>query len=125
MKRAGYTLTIPLPTWTLNSERSGHWHDHRARTADFRTTTALLARNARIPHLVIVAIEATPSGPRIRQDVAACVGSVKAAIDGLVDAGVIPDDTPDHVTRITFHPPRRDPHGLHLLIVDLGDEIAT
>jgi hypothetical protein len=39
------------------------------------------------------------------QDVGACYPAAKAAIDGLVDAGVIPDDGPQYVTRLTFDPP--------------------
>jgi glycine/serine hydroxymethyltransferase len=80
-----------------------------------------LIRQAAIPRLDRIAVEATPFGPKIRQDVGACFPSAKAAIDGLVHAGVLPDDTPDHVCSLTFHQPRRGPHGLHLLIVDLAD----
>lgn len=31
--------------------------------------------------------------------------AAKAAIDGIVDAGVLPDDTPAHVLSLTFRPP--------------------
>jgi len=31
--------------------------------------------------------------------------AVKATIDGLVDGGLIPDDTPDHLVALTFLPP--------------------
>ena len=39
------------------------------------------------------------------QDVAGCFPAAKAAIDGLVDAGVIPDDTPEHLASLTFLAP--------------------
>ncbi len=42
---------------------------------------------------------------RSQQDVGACFPAAKAAIDGLVGAGVIPDDTPDHVITLTFRAP--------------------
>lgn len=46
------------------------------------------------------------------QDCGAMYPAVKAAIDGLVDAGVIPDDTPEYLSSIeTFSPiysPGRD-----------------
>jgi len=40
-------------------------------------------------------------------DTAACIGSVKAAVDGLVDAKVISGDTGDVVRSITLHAPTR------------------
>ena len=39
-----------------------------------------------------------------RPDCGACYPTVKAAIDGIVDAGVIADDNPDHLLSITFYP---------------------
>jgi hypothetical protein len=40
-------------------------------------------------------------------DTGACYPAVKAAIDGLVDAGVLPGDTGTHVPSITFLAPIR------------------
>lgn len=116
-----FTLTIPLPTSTVNAERAGDKWAHRRATQQYREAAYLYARQARLPRLDRIAVEATPFGPRIRQDVGACLPSVKAAIDGLVDAHVVPDDTPVHVCRLTFHAPRRGDHGLHLLVIDLAD----
>ena len=59
---------------------------------------------------------------RSMPDVAACYPAVKAAIDGLVDAGVVPDDGPFNVMRITFRAPEianRD--GLRLRICEEPD----
>jgi hypothetical protein len=50
------------------------------------------------------------------QDVAACVPAVKAAIDGLVDAGVFLDDSPAHVTAVVFKQPERGEPALRLEI---------
>lgn len=91
---------------TLNVERSGHWRTHRQRTRATRDTVAILARAQKIPSLDRVAIDATPIlRDRRTQDVGACFPTAKAAIDGLVDAGVLPDDTPLYVVRLTFHAP--------------------
>lgn len=122
MSPRAWSITIPLPVSTVNAERSMHHHQHRTLTREYRRAAWAVILQARIPKLDRIAIEATPFGPRIRQDVAACLPSAKAAIDALVDAHVLADDTPDHVCRVTFHQPRRGPHGLHLLIVDLADE---
>ena len=55
-------------------------------------------------------------------DVAACYPTVKAAIDGLVDAGVVPDDGPFNVTRITFRAPQvAQREGLRLRICEEPD----
>jgi len=74
---------------------------------DTRERWAWLALAEHIPPLMRVSIEATPlrTNARSMPDVAACYPTVKAAIDGLVDAGVIPDDTPFHLDRITFRAP--------------------
>jgi crossover junction endodeoxyribonuclease RusA len=49
---------------------------------------------------------------RRRRDLDNLIPTLKPAIDGLVDAGVVPDDTPEYV-RWTVHidaPDRDDPH---------------
>lgn len=56
-----------------------------------------------MPPCRIVVTPYLARGPR--QDIGACFPAAKAAIDGLVDAGCWPDDTPDWVTRLEFRPP--------------------
>jgi hypothetical protein len=41
------------------------------------------------------------------QDTAACNPAVKAAIDGLVDGGLMKDDTPEHLVGVLFLAPVR------------------
>ena len=41
------------------------------------------------------------------QDIGNCYVSAKAAIDGLVLAGVLIDDTGEHIRSLTFYPPER------------------
>lgn len=87
----------------------------------WRTTWGWLARAERIPRLHRVRITATPlaRSRRWTSDVAACYPAVKAAIDGLVDAGVLDDDDPRHLLSLTFEAVRicgRD--GLELVIVE-------
>ncbi len=83
-----------------------------------------MAKAERVPAMLKVSVEATPvkSSRAAWPDVAACYPAVKAAIDGLVDAGVVPDDDPAHVSKITFHAPRiGDIDGLRLLVVEEQD----
>jgi hypothetical protein len=50
--------------------------------------------------------------------VAACYPAAKAAVDGLVDAGVVENDTPDHVTEIRFTAPAMGSHDALVLVVE-------
>lgn len=116
-----WSLTVPLPTFTVNGTRQLHHHSLAKLVREYRHATRLLARQARIPHLDRAALEFTPTGPRIRQDTGACAPAAKAALDGLVDAVVLDDDNPRYVPTITFHAPVRGEHGLVMLVVDLAD----
>jgi hypothetical protein len=50
------------------------------------------------------------------QDVGACNPAVKAAIDGIVDAGVLPDDSSKFVRSLIYLPPQNDKNSLVLYI---------
>jgi len=93
--------------WTANAERSWHYHKRAAKVREAREAWGWLARVQRIPALSGIRVDATPliRNHRALPDVAACYPTVKAAIDGFVDAGIIPDDDPFHVPTITFHAP--------------------
>jgi crossover junction endodeoxyribonuclease RusA len=81
-------------TWAKHTEETrGRWH--------------LLALEANVPHLNACRITVTPlhANRTSPQDVAACAPEAKAAIDGLVDAGILDDDDPTHVLLVTFTAP--------------------
>lgn len=101
-----YTLAVPGRPLTTNRERNLHHHQRAAIVRPAREAWALAAKDAKLPQLDKVRITACPwlRGKR-SQDVGACLPSVKAAIDGLVDAGVLADDTPTHVLSLSFLPP--------------------
>lgn len=93
---------------TLNEERKGsrHWSKNREAVAVARNEACVRWMDLRIGHLDHVAVVARPIlRDRRTQDVGACFPAVKAAIDGLVDAGVIDDDGPDVVVQLTFDAP--------------------
>lgn len=56
-------------------------------------------------------------------DVAACLPCVKAGIDGLVLAGLLPDDTPEFVRSLTFRAPEYQ-KGIEALVITLTGELA-
>jgi len=113
-----FSIEYPERPWTTNAERSGNRWDRAKKTKEWRTAFHLLATELRPPALAWCEVTAEPwlknrSGV---QDTAACNPAVKAAIDGLVDAGVLEDDTPDIVRRITFEAPKIGRNALVLII---------
>lgn len=104
------TIDVPVPRvrekrkprrciWSTN-ERI-HWRVRSERTKALRTATALAAKAVGAgelpPSLVTIVIPFPAKASR--RDPMNFVGTVvKAMVDGLVDAGLWPDDTPDYVT---------------------------
>ncbi len=101
------TLRFDERPWTSNTERRWHHYQRAGAVRRWRAAFALLAREAHMPSLGAVEVTVTPylANRRGLQDVAGCFPAAKAAIDGLVDAGVLPDDTPEHLRSLTFRAP--------------------
>jgi crossover junction endodeoxyribonuclease RusA len=115
-----YSLTVSgRRPWTTNQERKrGSHYERSEQTKWWREAFRDAALEANIPHFRAITIEVTPILPdRKIQDTGACYPAAKAAIDGLVDAGVIDDDAPKYVPTITFHSPVLSNYaGLEVLI---------
>lgn len=92
---------------TVNAVAGMHRQAWAKHTAQTRSDWGWLAREARVQACEVVELTVTPlhKDRRSPQDVAACAPEAKAAIDGLVDAGLIPDDSPAHLLRVVFLPP--------------------
>lgn len=115
--RAVITIADPAVVWSLNAERSEHWRNHRHRTETARLLWSIAARQLpRYEHLTRIA--AQPYAPtRNLPDTGNVYPAVKAAIDGLVDRGTIPDDSPKYVHAILLLAPvHRPPGGLQLTL---------
>lgn len=99
-----YTIEDSVRPWTTNSERTWHYQKRAKVVKETRERWFYLAKEARVPRLKKIKVAVVPLAKdrRWKPDVAACYPAVKAAIDGLVDAGVIPDDNPTHLESITF-----------------------
>lgn len=91
--------------WSLNDERAGHWRARAERTKRWRHAFAILARaeGRELELEVPVVIEATPLG--VRGDAGNHLPAVKAAVDGLVDAGWLADDSPRYVAALLLRAP--------------------
>jgi hypothetical protein len=120
--------------WSLEVRTSGRpptMNHHRRLHPMQRARVDLLWRDAghRAAHRALlprglhrVHVTATPhyQTGRSLPDVQAVAPAVKAAIDGLVDWGLIPDDTATHVHRITHEAPIVDGwDGLVLVIEEV------
>lgn len=106
---AFYTIRYERRPWTLNAERSGSTHHFKRAelVREWRQAFAGLAMKAKVPPLERVFILAAPEVKDRRSipDTGACIGAVKAAIDGLVDVGVLDGDGPDRVLLLSFVAP--------------------
>lgn len=89
-------MTRPL---SLNSRE--HWRVKAKRVSEVRQATALLTRSAHVPPLKHISVEMhyQPRDKR-RRDPLNLVATLKAVEDGIVDAGVIPDDNPNYLTPV-------------------------
>lgn len=90
--------------WTVNGERNLSHHQRARLVRSWRERAGWLAKLERIPRLEAIRVRARPlvKNRSAMQDVGNCYPAVKAAIDGLVDAGVIRNDTPDIVQELIF-----------------------
>ena len=112
-----YRLELAQRPWTTNGERAGNRWERAKLTKEWRSGFQLLAKYEKIPPMawITVTVEPHQKGGRL-QDVGACNPSVKAAIDGLVDAGVLPDDSSKFVKSLVFLPPKNDKNSLVIYI---------
>lgn len=97
-----YQLFIPAdgPGWLNSNDNAGGRLFYRRSkvVAAWREAAAWKARQARIPRLPRAYVIAELCfNDRRRRDPANFYPTVKAAIDGLVDAGVLPDDSGDYL----------------------------
>ena len=100
---------------TVNRERSRSVWEHRAATRAKREQAGWLAKAA-LPRLGRVMVEARPQQARGRlADAGAHLPTVKACVDGLVDAGRLEDDSPPFVTGLLLVAPCRGEDGVWLV----------
>ena len=102
-----WTLTHPARPLTVNKERTMHYQTRATAVREWRGVFHLLALEARLPHCAAITVHVDQELRNRAHipDIGACFPSVKAAIDGLVDAGVIDDDDPVHLPLLAFAAP--------------------
>jgi len=98
------TLTLPLPPRELHPNARVHWAVKARATKQYRKTAycyALVAQGMARREWTTAELHMTWHMPdKRRRDPDGLVASMKAAIDGLVDAGILADDD-----RLVIYPP--------------------
>jgi crossover junction endodeoxyribonuclease RusA len=120
------TITIADDTGrplTMNDTANMHWRKNAKLVSEIRGRWWLLGLEHKVPRLTACTITVTPlhKDGRSPQDVGACCPAYKAALDGLVDAGMLTDDSPTYVHHTLFLPPRVcGTNGLELTITEVA-----
>lgn len=113
------TVTLPAGEPLLTSNQRHHWQAKARLTKALRTTTAWIAKAQGVGPVdgpVRITAVIHPKTAR-RFDPHNYQPSVKAAIDGLVDAGVFPDDDSKVVHAVTFEAGPKNPDGWTIRLV--------
>jgi crossover junction endodeoxyribonuclease RusA len=106
---------------SLNAERSAHWSKRAKDAENWREAYYWLGKQQRVKfgsvHITAEIIQKRPLA-----DCGNGLPSIKAAIDGLIDASVLVDDSPEYVRSITMVAPRPpQPGEVESLIITLEE----
>jgi crossover junction endodeoxyribonuclease RusA len=99
-------LVVPPCKWLNANQRHAHWSHLSVPTKAWREETATAARDSAVPAMERATITAVVRRADRRTDTDAQnrYPTIKAAIDGLVDAGVLPDDKDGNLLALTIRP---------------------
>jgi len=99
-------ITFEQRGWSLNAERTWHFHKRNNEVRKWRTHFQEQAELMEIPRLEKISVEVFSTfGTKALQDPGNNMPAVKAAVDGLVLAGIIDDDVAECVAFICFYAP--------------------
>lgn len=117
------TVETPWQAPPLTANQRYHWRKKAAITSDIRQWARLLFRTTYLQAPITVQLDWHVPDKR-RRDVDNAVPTLKAICDGLVDAGLVPDDTPadmdKRMPRIIYSPD--SPKRLVLTITGADDD---
>ena len=119
-----YVLDFPRPDEWINANTREHWAVKAAKVRAWRAATAHHAMAGLVPPMTRVEIVAQPRwASRRRHDSSNIAPTVKACVDGLVDAGVLTDDSSRIVVSESYQegPPARGVARLRLILVDRSE----
>ena len=100
---AEYTIELPAGLELLSANGREHWARRNRITQSLKKAAWAMALQARTPRLERADITITYQPPdRRRRDPDNLAPSGKACIDGIVLAGVLPDDNSAHVAAVHY-----------------------
>lgn len=96
-----WTFQLPIEKPMSMNDRL-HWAEKGRQTKEIRDAVHMLCRSKRVPKCQKISVHLVWfPGPLIRRrDPLNLVATLKAVEDGVVQAGVVPDDTPEFVTSV-------------------------
>lgn len=101
------TIAIPITRWLTSNDRHVHWSIPNQMTQEFRRAARYLALKEKGPRFSYCSVDAFAFGPSaLRHDPGNLYPTIKACIDGLVDAKVLPNDTRRQIPKLTMHAPQ-------------------
>ncbi len=116
-------LVLPWSDPPIRENDRDHWRQKAERTKAVRAATGVLARNQRVQRMARAEIRLVWTvTDRRRRDSAAPNPTLKAAVDGLVDADVLADDHHLIVPRMWCEIEHGPTKGVRIEITELGDE---
>ena len=95
---------FPAKLLSLNAERSMHWSGRAGIVRAWRERAWAEALSQGMGRFAWVELDVFITQKGIIADIANHLPTVKAIIDGMVDARVIPDDDPTHLRALRIHP---------------------
>lgn len=120
-----YTLDLGYTSVPLSMNSRMHWSKSSRITKQIRRTAWALAKQQKLPtdctH-VTVCLHYRPKDRR-RRDEDNPLPVLKAACDGLVDADLVPDDTPQYMAKLmpVIHPAEKGQPGSLWLTITIGE----
>lgn len=103
-RTARHVFVWPERPMTMNQAARGSWHTSARFTAEWREAFRLMSQGCAPLAWCNITVQ-TIHGSDRRMDACAEALAAKAALDGIVDGGVLPDDNPLYVRSIKFAAP--------------------
>jgi hypothetical protein len=119
-----WTVTIPTIVEFINLNQRHHWAEKARLTRAWRNAAKLFAERADLPkglervHITAHIIKTTSR----QYDVHNLLPTLKAAVDGLVDYGLIPDDSNEYLVGPDLRQGGKGTPGIIITITELAKE---